>query len=526
VSKHVTGGRRTIVVMAVVAVVCLAAGLVLSQLIVSPGKAAADAAPPTPGAITVPVENRVIANELVIRGDVGYDDPVALRVETGDLGGPAVVTGQVPQVGAEIGAASIALEIVGRPVIVLPGDLPTYRSLRAGVSGPDVRQLKAALATLGIDAGNPETDAYDSTTAAGVRALYQRVGYEAPTAGEELQDAAVAARDAVRSAQDALASAQRELAGAASGPASSVIIGLDTAVAVARQTLADEQAKCAAPTEDAPCAQTALVQAQGVLAQAEAERAEAGAAKDVGAQRAAVTSAQAQLTSAKQLQAEAQAATLTPLPASEVVFVPTLPRRVDDVTAKRGGTVTGEFMNVSGATIQISGSATRADAELLTVGAAGTVTLEGQELPVTVAAITDAADKAADPDAPKGEEEKKPAAPKGDRRAVIFSLGSLTPEQVAALQNANVRVRVPVSSTQGEVLAVPLAALTAGPGGESRVELAGADGKASSLVTVTTGLAADGYVEISSAESPLEAGDLVVVGVADKKKKADAEEDK
>ena len=89
------------------------------------------------------------------------------------------------------------------------------------------------------------------------------------------------------------------------------------------------------------------------------------------------------------------------------------------------------------------------------------------------------------------------------------------------------RVRVPVSSTQGEVLAVPLAALTAGPGGESRVELAGADGKASSLVTVTTGLAADGYVEISKAERPLVAGDLVVVGVADteKEKTADAEGD-
>src|SRR5699024_7989052 len=152
----------TIVAMAVVAVVCLGAGLLLSRLIVSPGKAAADAAPPTAGPITVPVENRVIANELVIRGDVGYDDPVALRIETGDLGGPAVVTGQVPQVGSEIGPASVVLEIVGRPVIVLPGELPTYRSLRAGVSGPDVLQLKAALGALGIGAGDPASDAYDA----------------------------------------------------------------------------------------------------------------------------------------------------------------------------------------------------------------------------------------------------------------------------------------------------------------------------------------------------------------------------
>ena len=401
-STQVTGGRRTIVAMAVVAVVCLAAGLLLSRLIVSPGKAAADAAPPTAGPITVPVESRVIANELVIRGDVGYDDPVALRVETGDLGGPAVVTGQVPVVGAEIGPASVALEIVGRPVIVLPGDLPTYRSMRAGVSGPDVLQLKAALATLGIDAGNPASDAYDAATAAGVRALYQRVGYEPPSAGEELQDAVAAARDGVRSAQDALNAARRELASAAVGPVQSEIIGLDTDVAVAQATLDQEQARCAAPTEEAPCSPIAVVEAQGALAQAKAARAEAGAPADTGAQRAAVSSAQSQLAAAQEDQAEAQAATLTPLPASEVVFVPSLPRRVDVVQATRGGTITGEFMSVSGATIQITGSATRADAELLAVGTVGTITLDDQEMSVTVAEVKDPSAAPATPEGDAG----------------------------------------------------------------------------------------------------------------------------
>lgn len=528
VSTQVSGGRRTIVVMAVVAVVCLAAGVLLSRLIVSPGKAAADAAPPTAGPITVPVESRVIANELVIRGDIGYDDPVALRVETGDLGGPAVVTGQVPVVGTEIGPASVALEVVGRPVIVLPGDLPTYRSLRAGVSGPDVRQLKAALVGLGIDPGNADSDAYDAATAAGVRALYQRVGYEPPSAGEELQDAVAAARDGVRSAQDALSAAQRELAAAAVGPLQSVIIGLDTSVTVAQATLDQEQARCTTPTEDAPCSPVAVVEAQGALAQAKAARAEAGNPADTGAQRAAVASAQSQLTAAREDQAEAQTATLTPLPASEIVFVPSLPRRVDVVQATRGGTITGEFMSVSGATIQITGSATRADAELLTVGTVGSIVLDDQELPVTVAEVTDSKATPTTPEGEQGEgqEQEQEDAPKGDRRTVVFTLGDLTQEQVLALQNTNVRVRVPVSSTEGEVLAVPLAALTAGPGGESRVELAGSGDKASSLVTVTTGLAADGYVEIAGSEAPLTAGDLVVVGVAGTDEtSADAEAD-
>ena len=181
-----------------------------------------------------------------------------------------------------------------------------------------------------------------------------------------------------------------------------MIIGLDTAVTVAQATLAQEQARCAAPTEEAPCSPIAVVEAQGALAQAQAARAEAGNPADTGAQRAAVASAQSQLAAAREDQAEAQAATLTPLPASEIVFVPSLPRRVDVVKATRGGTITGEFMSVSGATIQITGSATRADAELLTVGTVGSITLDDQELPVTVADVKDPTATPATPDGRDG----------------------------------------------------------------------------------------------------------------------------
>ena len=154
-SGQAPAGRRTVLVMAAVAVVCLGLGFGLSAFIVSPSEAAAKAAPPTPGPITVPVERRTIGNTVTLRADVGYDDPVGVHVETGDLGGPAVVTGHVPAVGDTLRAGAVALEITGRPVVVLPGDLPTYRTLRAGESGPDVVQLKAALEALGIDAGDP-----------------------------------------------------------------------------------------------------------------------------------------------------------------------------------------------------------------------------------------------------------------------------------------------------------------------------------------------------------------------------------
>lgn len=530
VSAHVSGGRRTIVAMAVVAVLCLAAGVLLSRLVVSPGAAAADAAPPTAGPITVPVERRTIGNEVVLRGDVGYDDPVELRVETGELGGPAVVTGQVKEVGATLEPGAVALEVVGRPVVVLPGELPTYRTLRAGVSGPDVQQLRAALVALGIDAGDPGSATYDASAAAGVRALYQRVGYAPPSAGEEATEAVTAAREAVAAAQEAVRGAQAALAGAGRAAPGASAAELDGAVRVAEARQSFLAAQCALPVDQrdpsaADCSPPALVQADAELQTARAARAAADVAPDTSAERSAVRAAQDQLGQARTALQQAEADTLTPLPATEVVYLPSLPRRVDAVDVRRGGTVSGGFMTVSGATVQVTASASRADADLLTPGTAGTIALDDGEVPVTVAEVTDAAAAEADGDA---QDEGAgggggDAEPRGDRRRVVFTVGALTPEQLTALQGTNVRVRVPVSSTEGEVLAVPLAALTAGPGGESRVEVADGTG-GTRLVVVTTGLAAEGYVEITGSQEPLEEDDLVVVGAGGSDAGADDED--
>ncbi|MBO9556843.1 MAG: hypothetical protein J7523_19915 [Cellulomonas sp.] len=503
--------------MAVVAVVCLAAGLGLSRLIVSPGQAAANAAPPTAGPITVPVESRVIGNEVVLRGDVGYDDPVDLQIEVGDLGGPAVVTGQVKEVGETIDAAAVVLEVAGRPVIALPGDLPTYRTLRSGVSGPDVQQLKAALRAVGIDGGDPAGATYDSTAAAGVRALYQKVGYEAPTGGEEVTGAVRSAQEAVASAEAGVRTAQAALAGAGKpGTADgAAVTQADGAVREAEAQLDYLRQQCALPVAptDAPnpeCTPPGILAAENAVANARAARSALDVVPDTTIERDAVRAAQDQLKAARDALAEAQSDALTPLPSNEVVYLPSLPRRVDAVSVQRGGVVQGKFMSVSGATVQVTATASRADAELLATGTVGTMSVDGTDVAVTVAEVTDPDTK---PDAASGGGSDDGAkAPTGDRRKVVFTVGELTPEQLASIQGSNVRVRVPVSSTDGEVLAVPLAALTAGPGGESRIEVM--SGGTSTLVEVTTGLAASGFVEITEAKEPLKAGDLVVVGVS------------
>jgi hypothetical protein len=519
-----TGSTRTIWIMALTAVISLAAGLGLSRMITSPADAAANAAPPEAGPITVPVEQRQLANDVVLRGDAIYEDPVAVALETGDLGGPAIVTGGVPEVGSTLDAGQVMLEVAGRPVILLAGDLPVYRTLRAGVSGPDVLQLKAALGALGINPGDAASDAYDAATAAAVVELYARVGYPAPTAGPDAQAALDMARDAVRSAEEQLTTARQAVDHPEGGSPLSARIRAQGAADVANIALQERRALCAStpPTDPdaaveraAMCTKGELTGLEVALNSAVAERDEANAAPDTSAARAAVTSAQRALSDAQQDLADAQRDVLTPMPASEVVYLASTPRRVDSVEVKRGSTVAGTaVMNVSGATLQIAGSVSAADAELIATGSPVTIALpSGTEVPGTVESVGAPAAEGA-----------QGAGNDPSRERVVVVPDALTDEQRAELQGANVRMTIPVSSTEGEVMAVPTAALTAGPGGEARVEVLTADGT-STLVTVETGLAAGGFVEVTPVDGTLEVGDRVVVGVSAGADDAEADQD-
>lgn len=502
--------NRTVALVAGVAVGALVLGLVLGRFVVSPAQAAADAAAPEGRPITVPAELRAISNDVTLRADVQYDDPQPITVEIGDLGDKPVVTGQVPAVGAPLDAGTVTLEVTGRPVIVLPGELPAYRTLRVGASGPDVLQLKQALAVLGIGAGSPDSDVYDAATAAGVRELYAQVGYappapESPTAIEEVQSA----ERGVLQADTAVTIAAAALAAAQAGP--------DRATRIEQDNLVREQERLLQAAR-AGGDQAEVAAAGDALALAQARREAALARPSTTGQSAELTAARAEAKAARAALATAREATITALPVSEVVFLSSLPRRVDEVAVERGSVVDGPVMTASGATLEIVASAAPADADLLTVGMPATFDgPDGAPLTATVAAV-EPADEAgagsADPGGSSGPSDGGSDGAGGgaggaDRMTVTLTPQALDPAQLSELQGRNVRVSVPVAATGGEVLAVPLAALTAGPGGESRVEKSDG-GTRTELVTVTTGLSADGYVEITDGD--LEAGDLVVVG--------------
>ncbi|HEY0472995.1 MAG TPA: peptidoglycan-binding protein [Kribbella sp.] len=423
--------RRVLVGVSAVATLSLGVGVAAGSRITSPEDAAAKTAPPKASQITVPVEKKALASKVVARGDTSFDGAVNIRVETSGLQTAAIVTGKVPTVGSTIREGKALLEITGRPVIGLAGVLPMYRTLVPGSNGPDVLQLEQTLNRLGFDPGTVDTK-YDSGTALAVEKLYAAAGYDAPTPDERLTQAVDGAKKNVDQMKNALRQAQRSLRQAKANPAQ----------------------------------------------------------KDTSVEQAAVTDAQTNLTDAETALADAEFKAGTPLPVSEVVFVKTLPRRVDDVKVERGGTVNGVVMSVSGASLVVTIKVDAQTKERLKVGMAASFDLgDGTIVPATVRRITRNA----------------------DQFDVVVAPRSLTAAQLERLREANVRVTIPVNSTNGKVLAVPVAALSAGPDGSSRVEVL-RDGKVE-LIPVTVGLSADGYAQVSpTGDAKLVQGDQVVVG--------------
>lgn len=466
---RVIKGNRALTVVGGVALLSLGFGLGASNLFVNEAGAAVEA--PEPGLITVPVELGHLSNDVTIRADIGFADASDITLNTASVQGPAIVTGAIPEAGYELNPLSIALEITGRPVIVLPGELPAYRTLSVGMSGPDVVQFKEAMRAIGINAGDPSNPVFDATAANAVRALYERVGYTVPSASENASEMLRLAEETVRAAERRVEEAQ------------------------SRSML---RSACATPWVWNWDMRTCDVAPEFADTELPRDIFEAIVAAGRNQDRE-TTEADNALTQARASLTEAQQGALPQLPVSEILFLNNLPRRVDSVSVTRGATLTGVSMRVSGAVLQLRGSATEANARLLEVGGEAFFDLPGggshRAVIKEISAPTDG----------------------GSRWNIEFTPDPLTPEQFATLQGSNVRIQIPVGATQGDVLFVPVSALTAGPGGEARLEVVESDPRDGAtaltrLVVVDTGLAANGFVEVTPVSDSLSEGDLVVVG--------------
>ncbi len=126
----------------------------------------------TPPLKTADVTRATLIDYEEFSGTLGYGAAVPLRY----LAGAGVVT-WLPPVGTTIERGKPLFKVDNQPVVLLYGELPLYRPMLPGISGPDVLQLEENLRALGHTTA-PADQAYTSATSAAVKRWQRATGVE------------------------------------------------------------------------------------------------------------------------------------------------------------------------------------------------------------------------------------------------------------------------------------------------------------------------------------------------------------
>lgn len=199
--------QRVVIVIAVVAAALSLLALAASLYVKSPQQRAAQTAPPAQGPITAAVRSGVLTGKTTVRGTVRAAE--VQPVLAPPLDGQQIVTRAPARIGAKVAAGDVVAEVSGRPVMVLSGATPSYRTMRPGTTGKDVAQLQEALISLGhFMRGADPTGTYGPATARAVAGLYQ----EKESAPSLTSDADPSEASAIDSARVAVKEAERKVA--------------------------------------------------------------------------------------------------------------------------------------------------------------------------------------------------------------------------------------------------------------------------------------------------------------------------
>ena len=192
------------------------------------------------------------------------------------------------------------------------------------------------------------------------------------------------------------------------------------------------------------------------------------------------------------------------VPVDEIVFIRALPVRVEEVKAVVGAPATGTLLSVTDNQLAIDSSLALEAAPLVKPGMK--VVIDEQALGVSASGVVQSV-------------AGTPGTRGVDGFHIYFEV-KVDPTTVR-LEGFSVRLTIPIQSTQGAVVAVPISALSLAADGSSRVQLQ--DKGALRYVVVRPGLSADGFVEVMPTTGTLEPGQLVVVGYNDAKTDAKAD---
>ncbi len=196
--------RKALIAAAAVSIALAGVGLVAASFVKSPAQVAAEAAPPVRTVLTAVVEERMLSDTVILRGEVraGTFDVTPTGGRNGER---PVVTGIRTRTGSKVSAGHVLIEVAGRPLFALPGRRPMFRDMLPGSTGRDVGQLQKALRSLGFGVGADAADVFGPSTKAALARFYDSIGYEPVTVGEEEVEAA---RQTVKGARRALEGTQ------------------------------------------------------------------------------------------------------------------------------------------------------------------------------------------------------------------------------------------------------------------------------------------------------------------------------
>ena len=238
---------------------------------------------------------------------------------------------------------------------------------------------------------------------------------------------------------------------------------------------------------------------------------------DTTSLRDAVTAAQAVLDQANADRFALELESGTKLPAGEIVFLPILPSTITSVAVAAGTPApTTELATVSSTDTRITARISRSDAGLVQSGMSVTIRIRDADVETTGTILS-----VGEPPAVTTPDDGSGNGSSGGGDSARLQV-VVIPDDETVLRDwigYNARISVAVSSTDSEVLAVPVAALFVGPDGDSQVEVervAATDDEpaVTEIVTVTLGLTAQGFAEITPVDGTLVEGDRVLVGVS------------
>ena len=127
--------------------------------------------------ITATIDRQNLSSSLVFRGNVTQGGVVTIAPPGAPEAAQLVVTDVNVAVGDPVTNGTLLGSVSERPVFVMSGLVPSFRTMSDGSKGVDVSQLQNDLNAIGLSTSPDPVGSFESGTEKAVKALYHRFGY-------------------------------------------------------------------------------------------------------------------------------------------------------------------------------------------------------------------------------------------------------------------------------------------------------------------------------------------------------------